>query len=241
MFFYLNSIDVRPHIHKAFAMKHLLPALVVSVATSAAAAHSLRPERRVEGTVVVSTKDPSARISVPAHATYVGADRFALFGVADCEIHLFVEADQSKKVKRIFWVQFEGYLPEHPKLAYSKHPAYSSTSLSGLPFYHRARFGQSTDPIEPGSDAERVFSMLKEKGFAVPPETVNVTYKHFLDSTMRKELMLIVIEDMSTTGTTFAQLVKGNEAQPGWTTVATRLLGREPKPFTITLNASNKQ
>jgi hypothetical protein len=222
-------------------MNYLLFALVVYVATSAAVAQSLPPERTVEGTVVVSTKDPSARISVPPQATYVGAARFALFGVADCEIHLFVEADQSKKVKRIFWVQFEGYLPEHPKLVYSKHPAYSSTSLSGLPFYHRARFGQSTDPIEPGSDAERVFSMLKEKGFTVPPETVNVTYKHFLDSTMRKELMLIVIEDMSTTGTTLAQLVRDNKVQPVWASVAARLLGREPKPFTVTLNASGKK
>ena len=222
-------------------MKHCLLALAVLFNTSCATAEALKPERRVEGTVVLSAKDPSARIAVPARATYVGAVRFVLFRAADCEIHVFVEADASKKVERIYWVQFEAYLPEHPKLVYSVHPAYSPTTLGGLPFYQRARFGQSTDPIEPGSDAERVFSMLKAAGYTVPAETVNVTYKHFLDATMRKELMLIVLEDISTTGVTFAQLVKGDQVTPAWASVAAKLLGREPKAFAVTLNADVKR
>jgi hypothetical protein len=33
-------------------------------------------------------------------AAYVGANRFVLYGIADCELHAFVESDAHKKVQR---------------------------------------------------------------------------------------------------------------------------------------------
>lgn len=215
-------------------MTRYLFAVAILAATICACAPIQIPQRTVEGKVVVSVSDPGVRIEILQPATYVGATRFVLFEVADCEIHLFVDADDAKNIRRLYWVQFEAYLPEHPTLAYSHHPAYSPTTLSGLPFYQRARFGQTSESPSPGSDAERAFSLLKEKGYTLPAETVNVTYKHFLDSTMRKELLLIMLEDMSLAGTTFAQLVRDNEVQPTWAPIAAKLLERAPQAFAIT-------
>ena len=218
-------------------MKPFVLAFAVVIASASATAQPLTPQRTVVGTSVLSRQDPNVRITVPSAAAYVEAVRFVLFGVADCELHLFVEADASKKVRRLYWVQFEAYLPEHPSLAYTHHPAFTPTTLNGVPFQQRARFGLSSEKPEPGSDADRAFALLRERGYTLPAETVNVTYKHFLDATMRKELLLIVLDDMATTGTRFADLVKGNDLQPAWAPLATRLLERAPAAFTVTMNA----
>lgn len=54
---------------------------------------------------------------------------------------------------------------------------------------------------------------------------------------MRKEITLFVIEDMTTTGTTFAELVQDGELQPAWNPIAQRLLERAADVFTVTDDA----
>ena len=53
-------------------------------------------ERRVEGNVITSERDPAVRVHVPKSAEYVGADRWVLYGMADCELHAFVDVDAQK-------------------------------------------------------------------------------------------------------------------------------------------------
>jgi hypothetical protein len=195
-------------------------------------AQTLLPLRTVDGSVITSKNDPAAQIAVPPTATYVGAVRFVLYGTANCEIHLFAEADSSKRVRRLYWVQFEEYLPEHPTLKYLPTPSYSVLEMSGLHFYQRARFGKSSDLPRTGSDTEQVYLLLKANGYTFPAETVNVTYKHFF-AEMRKELLLMVIEDMSMLGITFAELVQGGAVQPSWTPIAEQLMARASKVFSV--------
>lgn len=57
-----------------------------------------------------------------------------LYGIADCELHAFVESDNQQNVQRLYWVQFEGYLPSKPEL----HHAYDSPrhlTIGGMDFY----------------------------------------------------------------------------------------------------------
>src|ERR1700751_3432338 len=69
------------------------------------------PGRRVQGDVLSSQHDPRIRITVPSSAHYVGADRWILGGFDDCELYAFVDANQHKIVRRLYWIQFESYLP----------------------------------------------------------------------------------------------------------------------------------
>jgi hypothetical protein len=71
------------------------------------------PERKVHDNVITSERDPKIRIELPKNATYVGADRWILYDIADCELHAFVEADAEKNVKKWYWVQFEAYVPSN--------------------------------------------------------------------------------------------------------------------------------
>jgi hypothetical protein len=57
------------------------------------------PERRVEGNTITSMRDPKLRIQLPEPVHYIGADRWVLHGIADCESHAFVEADAQKNVQ----------------------------------------------------------------------------------------------------------------------------------------------
>src|ERR1700736_3987645 len=52
------------------------------------------PERRVEANAILSERDPKVRIQLPKSVRYVGADRWVLYDIADCELHAFVEANE---------------------------------------------------------------------------------------------------------------------------------------------------
>ncbi len=96
-------------------------------------AQSVPPARKVMGNVVRSESDPTVRIELPKTVEYVGADRWVLYGIADCELHVFVEADAQKRVQRLYWVQFEGYLASRPDL----HHTYDSpkhATIDGMDF-----------------------------------------------------------------------------------------------------------
>ena len=93
-----------------------------------------KPDRKIERNVIISDHDPRIRITLPSAVQYAGSDRWNLYDVADCELHAFVEADSSKHVHKLFWIQFEGYLPSHADAHYD----YNSprhTTIGGLDFY----------------------------------------------------------------------------------------------------------
>ena len=66
--------------------------------------------------MVISRQDPVAEIKLPDAFRYVGADRFlltdpSLGDLDDCELHAFVELDDARNIRALYWVQFEAYLP----------------------------------------------------------------------------------------------------------------------------------
>ncbi len=166
------------------------------------------------------------QIDLPAPVRYVGSDRWVLYGVADCELHVFVEADERRRVERLYWIQFEGYLPTQPELRYSPAAAQTTTTLAGLDFFVRARFGATTEPPRAGSDAEHVNALLKSKGYTLPPEMMNARFIHYVDERLRQELMIIYSEDLSATGFSTAQLSDGGDAHGRWGALSESLVQR---------------
>jgi hypothetical protein len=55
---------------------------------------------------------------------------------------------------------------------------------------------------------------------------MNARFIHYLDQTMRKELMIIVTEDLAPTGYTSQQLIGGNAPIAEWTPIAEALIQR---------------
>lgn len=175
-------------------MKRLLPglcAIALLVYTSALAAP---PERTVQDNRVTSTHDPAITITLPRGAQYVGADRWDLYDICDAELHVFVEADERKRVKALYWIQFEGYLPSNAHIYdYTKD---QPVTFAGRPFWKRTRFGPTNDAQRAGSDGEHVRQMLARAGYELPPQMMNVRLVQVLDAARRKELMFIYAEEL---------------------------------------------
>jgi hypothetical protein len=197
-------------------------------------AQTLRPERRVAGNVITSERDPAVRIELPTAAHYLGADRWVLYGIANCELHAFVEADAQKNVHRLYWVQFEGYLPSRPDL----HHTYDSpkhATLGGMDFYVDSWLRTKDATIESGSDREHIEAIIRAKGYRMPEAMMYVRLVHLLDKEKRKELMIIYGEDLAPTGFTAAELSEGGKAHDRWPGMANALLERAQKSITIEL------
>lgn len=189
------------------------------------AAQAAAPERKVAGHTIISRRDPSVRIELLQSATYVGADRFVLYGIADCELHAFVESDARKNVQRLYWVQFEAYLPSKPGL----HHTYDSprhTTIGGLDFYVDTWVRAAAERTTPGSDLEHIQALVKAKGYKWPAGMMSVRLVHLLDAAKRKELMIIYSEQLAPTGFTAADLQPGGKAHDQWPAIEKGLIER---------------
>ena len=195
-------------------------------------AQTAPPERKALGNVIASERDPAVRIELPKAAQYIGADRWTLYGIADCELHALVEADAQKNVQRLYWVQFEGYLPSRPDL----HHNYDSpkhTTIGGMDFYVDTWVRIKEASSESGSDREHIEALLRAKGYRMPEAMTYVRLVHLLDKENRKELMIIYGEDLSPTGFTPADLSESGKAHERWPAIADALLERAQRRLTI--------
>ena len=173
---------------------------IAGLAMPAAAEVPTAPAARVEGG---SVTHPGERVTVrvPGSAVHVGSERFELYGVADAEVHVFVEADTDQRMRRLWWVQFESYLPGKPELSYDYSDGNRPVDLGGVRTWLRAGPASTTSPTRQGSDREHVLGILQRAGMIVPAEVMNVRLVQMLDDPAgtgkgRRELMVIYSEDL---------------------------------------------
>jgi hypothetical protein len=190
------------------------------------------PERKVEGNVITSEREPKIRIRIPKSVQYVGAVRWALYGIADCELHAFVEADGQKNVERLYWIQFEGYLPTKPELKHT-YDSPRHAQIGGLDFYVDTWVRPNDATTEQRSDREHIEPLIHGKGYKMPAGMMCVRLVHLLDDRKRKELMIIYDEDRSDTGYTAAELRGGGKAYSRWPTIEEELVARAEKKIMI--------
>jgi hypothetical protein len=195
-------------------------------------AQTLAPDRTVSGHVLTSTHDPAVRVRLPEPVQYIGADRWVLYDIADCELHAFVEADAQKNVKRLYWIQFEGYLPSKPDL----HHTYDSprhVSIGRLDFFVDTWVHKNGAPTRQGSDREHIEALIRAKGFRMPAATMDVRLVHLLDAEQRQELMVIYAEDLSSTGFSAPDISEGGKAHRQWAGVEKGLIERAQRTVVI--------
>lgn len=205
--------------------------LIFFLLTGLACGQVESPERTVEGTAVVSHRDPKARVELPRASQYVGADRWILYAMDDCEMHAFVETDEQKHVRRLYWVQFEAYLPSRPELKH-RYNSPRHARLGGLDFYVDTWLWKKGDKVTPGSDEEHLLALLRSKGYSMPHSMMEVRLVHLMDM-KRKELMVIYGEDLAATGYTAEQLQEGGQAHDRWPAIQGQLLQRAEQKIHI--------
>ncbi|HWW77345.1 MAG TPA: hypothetical protein VNZ44_18225 [Pyrinomonadaceae bacterium] len=210
---------------------------------AAAGAKAAAPpvSRKVGGQVLTSDDAPPVRIEFDKSFKYVGGQSFILYDVASAEQHFFVDADSGGRIRRLYWVQFEAYLPNNGHAYDYKSP--NVVSLGGLDFIadSAARHipapaaGQAGQPENKISDGDRARAFLASKGFT--PASGEVLWQrlvHMADESRRSELMIIYLEDLGGAGLTAADLSPGGRASARWEETAKALLERARKGLTVT-------
>ena len=163
---------------KQIAAGIFLSALLASQANS--------PERQVHGNTISSDHDPRMLIQLPASVQYVGADRWILYEIADCEVHVFVEANAQKNVQRLYWVQFEAYVPARPELHHTyDSPRHAQIGGTGL---FRGYLGARARCANQGrvQTANTSKTIIRAKGYKMPAGMMDVRLVHLLDAEKRR-------------------------------------------------------
>src|SRR4030095_14877369 len=120
--------------------------------------------RTVKGQVLTSTETPAVKIEFDNAFKYVGGHDFILYDVARAEQHFFVDADKEGRIKRMYWVQFEGYLPSNTHTY--RYEVNKTANIGGLEFIADAHARNiKRNPGRPDSDSARGRAFLESKGY----------------------------------------------------------------------------
>jgi hypothetical protein len=167
--------------------------------------------------------------------TYLGSEEFVLYDLAACEIHLWVDAP-NKRVRRMYWVQFEGYLAGNTyTYDYSDLPG--RLKLGSHVFFNGVRFfNLDADKLKwrPGSDYEHVLRLLDSRGYSLGPELMELALFR-VDRAARKELMIIYLEDLAAQGMRAAELTENKDGVRRADRIAADLRKRALAGFTMSL------
>lgn len=209
-----------------------LAAIVASVQRAASESETSlfqQPARSVKGRTLTSTAMPAVTLKFDEDFKYAGSQSFVLYDVANAEQHFFVDADKQGRVKRLYWVQFEGYLPTNTH-AYN-YKVNKTVNIGGLDFIADAYpRNMRTNPSRPDSDGARARSFLESKGYRMASDDLLMQrLVHMVDEAKRNELMIIYLEDLSAMNFVAADFAENGRAAARWNEVSAALLERAVK------------
>jgi hypothetical protein len=189
--------------------------------------------RTVSGQVLTSTDTPAVRLKFDKAFKYAGGHDFILYDVARAEQHFFVDADGQGRIKRMYWVQFEGYLPTNTHTY--RYQAKKTVNIGGLEFIADASARNiKGNTGRPDSDGNRARAFLESKNYRMASdEILSQRLVYLVDEAKRNELMIIYMEDLSPMRVTAAELGPGGAAAARWEEVSSGLLQRATKSLEI--------
>ena len=204
-------------------------ATIPNVPPTASVNRSTPKTRTVKDRTLTSPEMPAVRLEFSKPFKYAGGHSFILYEVANAEQHFFVDADKDGRIKRMYWVQFEGYLPSNTHTYDYKSP--KTVNIRGLDFFADALARNlKASPGRADSDGARARTFLASKGYHLASDDI-VTQRlvHLVDEAKRNELMIIYLEDLSEMKLTAADLGKGGRAADQWDAISKSLLDRATK------------
>jgi hypothetical protein len=214
---------------KLFAVFFILAAAVTAQTVNT----DLKNLRTADGLSLSSPELPKFKLKFKKPFKYVGGHTFILYEVARAEQHFYVDADKNGNVSRLYWVQYENYLPSNTHTYdYSES---KQVKIGGLDFAADSA-PRKYDPADarPNSDRAKAIELLTAKGYKIASD--DVMTQRLVNMTTpdnRNELMIIYLEVLTPTGFTAADLNKGGKAADKWPEIATGLLERATKGFEI--------
>jgi hypothetical protein len=217
----------------SFVDLHAQAARIASTANQEKRTSAQKHERRVKGLTLTSDAMPPIKIKFDKAFKYVGSQSFILYNSAQVEQFFFVAASKGR-IKRMFMVQFEGYLPDNTHtynykigntVKLGELDYMYDTSVVNVPAFRKQY---------PDSDAGRAAAFLEGKGYRLEGE--DIVYQRFVrlvDEARRNELLIIYYENLSGTGLTAADLSEKGRAAGQRDKVFQEVMKRALKGFKV--------
>lgn len=214
--------------------------LVLSILARAQTASEMNLQnlRSADRGTLSSPEMPNLKLRFDNAFKYAGGHTFILYGVARAEQHFFVDADKDGNISRLYWIQFEGYLPSNTH-AYD-YDSPKKVNIGGLDFFADA-WTRKVDPKQgrPDSDGAKAQAFLGSKGFRIASDDVMMQrLVNMVTPDNRNELMIIYMEVLTPTGFTAADLAEGGKQFGKWAGISEALLDRAKKNLTIVTPAT---
>jgi hypothetical protein len=155
--------------------------------------------RHVKRQVLTSKYLPSIRVRFDKKFKYVGSQKFILYARAQVEQHFFVDADDQQRIKRMYMVQFEGYLPTVN--ATYDYPVTKTVTLEGQTYVVNTESIPNVSAAlkqNPQSDINHAASFLESKGYRTGESIMFQRLVRLVDEAKRNEFILLYVEDSGT-------------------------------------------
>ena len=134
--------------------------LTTSVCAQSNDKRETKQMRRVKGRILTSDSLPPVRIEFDKSFKFQGGQKFILYDRAEAEQFYFVDADKQQRIKRLFIVQFEGFLANNNQTY--NYPATKTLNIGGQDYIVNAAITPNVPAVlkkNPETDAaRRVFS-----------------------------------------------------------------------------------
>ena len=166
--------------------------------------------RYAKGQELFSGNNPKITLKFKKDFKYIGKQSFILFENSKVT-QLYYAKISGKQVNAFYTIQFEEYLPEiNQKYNYK---IKDSLKISDVSFLYSPVFNEPNKTLNDSkkSDVWYKYKFLQSKGFTMPDEVAGHRFVKVLDSTSKKEMLIVYNEDIKLSNMTFAEVDEGTE------------------------------
>lgn len=199
--------------------------------------------RTVTANDLMSKQDPANILRFNPAFRYLGGQKFILYGVADAEQHFFVETTQDDKLRSVYWIQYETYLPGET-WTYDYEDSPLRLTLGNYEFYTDTDvFEFDPDPSikrRQGTDGAMARQFLASNGYVYPHDSAYARIVYLTDESRQKELMIIFIDDLSSMGMSIKEIKNSGPDSPKWRGFEKAHLDRIRKTLSVLPLSSQK-
>ena len=204
------------------------------------------PERKVVNNVIISPVLPEIEIKVDPEFEYVGKFDFEIIAssneyeddikgkaIAGGERVVFVNADASKAVKKLFIVQFEGFLPEFD---YTYNYNFDNAEYIGKIKYRPNTWFYNSKELaiqNPNNEGAKTRNFLQDKGYSLEDEYMMSRFVGLASEDRVHEIIIYYIEMLGSTTGYSLDVYENEVAQEEKEKIRLDLVDRSKKSFSI--------
>jgi hypothetical protein len=152
-------------------------------------------EREVKKQTLTSNEAPEIRLKFDKAFKFAGSQEFVLYDRAEAEQYFFVESE-NKKIKRLYMLQFENFLPKiDGKYDYNEP---QSVNIGGFDYFSNVETVANIEEAlraVPDSDIAKAAAFLQSKGFTLMKALVYQRFVRVVSNDKRREFIILYVED----------------------------------------------